>query len=192
MKLYWKETIHNRACVEEAVVAPYLSPFAKCLEGIVNHSPSIFVDVSYWPPYNTNKFMPYVYRVPRSCSFTWHCTFLQHHLRPALRRKGRYLVVQNPIILRDNAGSHTVSVTELLHSWQWRDLICRVPAFQYGRPGSISGEIRNVNLDFVTDCVLCLCCVLCSLVDILTFYWPQIQEGLLSRTSELPQGDSLY
>ncbi|KAJ4431332.1 hypothetical protein ANN_19929 [Periplaneta americana] len=30
-----------------------------------------------------------------------------HHLRPALRRKRRHLVVQNPIILHDNARSHT-------------------------------------------------------------------------------------
>ena len=34
----------------------------------------------------------------------YYCTFLQHHLRPVLRRKW-HLVVQNPIILHDNASS---------------------------------------------------------------------------------------
>ena len=36
----------------------------------------------------------------------YYCTFMQHHLRPALRRKRRHMMVQNPIILRDNARSH--------------------------------------------------------------------------------------
>ena len=34
---------------------------------------------------------------------------LQHHLRPVLRRKRRHLVVLNPIILHDNARSHTAA-----------------------------------------------------------------------------------
>ena len=36
-----------------------------------------------------------------------------------LRRKRRPLVVQNPIIIHDNARSHTAAVTELLRCWQW-------------------------------------------------------------------------
>ncbi|KAJ4450773.1 hypothetical protein ANN_02203 [Periplaneta americana] len=49
--------------------------------------------------------------------------FLQHHLRPALRRKRRHLVVQNPIILHDNARSHTAAaVKDLLRRWQWEIL----------------------------------------------------------------------
>ena len=39
----------------------------------------------------------------------YYCTFLPHHLHPALRRKRRHLMVQNPIILHDNARSHTVA-----------------------------------------------------------------------------------
>ena len=52
-----------------------------------------------------------------------YCTFLQHHLHPALRRKRRHLVVQNPIILHDNARSHTAAVVvDLLGRWQWEIL----------------------------------------------------------------------
>ena len=41
----------------------------------------------------------------------------------ALRRKQWHLVVQNPMILHDNARSHTIaSVTDLLHQWQWEIL----------------------------------------------------------------------
>ena len=34
----------------------------------------------------------------------YHCTFLQHHISPVLRRKRRHLMVQNPIILHDMQG----------------------------------------------------------------------------------------
>ena len=39
------------------IVAPYLSPFAKSLEGIITVSASISVDVPYWPPNSTDKFL---------------------------------------------------------------------------------------------------------------------------------------
>ncbi|KAJ4426052.1 hypothetical protein ANN_27679 [Periplaneta americana] len=53
----------------------------------------------------------------------YYCRFLQHHLRPALRRKRRHLVVQNPIILHDNARSDTAAaVKALLRRWQWEIL----------------------------------------------------------------------
>ncbi|KAJ4441771.1 hypothetical protein ANN_11629 [Periplaneta americana] len=53
----------------------------------------------------------------------YYCRFLQHHLRPALRRKRRHLVVQNPIILHDNARSHiAAAVEDLLRRWQWEIL----------------------------------------------------------------------
>ena len=39
----------------------------------------------------------------------YNCTLLQHHLHPALRRKLLYLVVENPIVLHDNARSHTAA-----------------------------------------------------------------------------------
>ena len=48
-----------------------------------------------------------------------YCTFLQNHFRPVLMRKRRHLVVQNPIILNDNARSHAApSVMDLLRRWQ--------------------------------------------------------------------------
>ncbi|PSN42895.1 hypothetical protein C0J52_23444 [Blattella germanica] len=48
--------------------------------------------------------------------------FLEHHLRPALRRK-RYFMVQHPIILHDNARCHTAAaVRDLLRRWQWEIL----------------------------------------------------------------------
>ena len=53
----------------------------------------------------------------------YYCTFMQHHLRRALRRKRRHLVIHNPIFLHDNARSHTAAaVTVLLRSWQWEIL----------------------------------------------------------------------
>ena len=53
----------------------------------------------------------------------YYCTFLQHHLRPALRRKRRHLLVNKPTILHDNARSHTVAaVTDLLPCSQWEIL----------------------------------------------------------------------
>ncbi|KAJ4450833.1 hypothetical protein ANN_02264 [Periplaneta americana] len=42
----------------------------------------------------------------------YYCRFLQHHLRLALRRKRRHLGVQNPIILHDNAKSHTAAAVK--------------------------------------------------------------------------------
>ena len=59
---------------------------------------------------------------PRCTSKTDGKGFLLLHvryLRLALRRKRRHLVVQNPIILHDNARSHTTAaVKDLLGHWQ--------------------------------------------------------------------------
>ncbi|KAJ4428030.1 hypothetical protein ANN_24044 [Periplaneta americana] len=46
----------------------------------------------------------------------YYCRFLQHYLRPALRRKRRHLGAQNPIILHDNAKSHTAAAVKDLVS----------------------------------------------------------------------------
>ncbi|KAJ4444109.1 hypothetical protein ANN_05898 [Periplaneta americana] len=44
-------------------------------------------------------------------------------LRLALKRKRRHLVIQNPIILFDNARSHIDAVAkDLLRHWQWKIL----------------------------------------------------------------------
>ena len=78
-------------------------------------SASIFVDVPYSPPYSTDKFISCVVPVPRSGSFTLAKRSQSH----GLRRKRRHLVVQNHIILHDNARDHTAAtVTDLLHRWQ--------------------------------------------------------------------------
>ena len=50
---------------------------------------------------------------------TYYCTSLQLHLSLALREKRGHLVVQNPIILHENARSHTATaVTGLLRRWK--------------------------------------------------------------------------
>ncbi|KAJ4434584.1 hypothetical protein ANN_23146 [Periplaneta americana] len=62
---------------------------------------------------------------------------LQHHRRPAVRRKRRHLVVKNPIILHDNARSHTATaaaVQDLLRLWQF-----------------LGRSIRNINKDGRAD-----------------------------------------
>ena len=51
-----------------------------------------------------------------------YCTFLLHHIRPGLGKR-RPLVIQNPIILHENARIYIVAaVTELLRLCQWKIL----------------------------------------------------------------------
>ena len=46
----------------------------------------------------------------------YHCNFLRHQHRPALKRKRRYLLATNPIFLHDNVRCHTANaVMYLLH-----------------------------------------------------------------------------
>ncbi|KAJ4448785.1 hypothetical protein ANN_00176 [Periplaneta americana] len=67
----------------------------------------------------------------------YYCRFLQHHLRPALRRKRRHLVVQNPIILHD-------AVKDLLRRWQWETLEHPPPNINvYSSFQQQSGTVRN-------------------------------------------------
>ena len=48
---------------------------------------------------------------------------MQHHLRTALRRKRRHLVIQNPIILHDDVRSHNAAaVMDIRRCWQWKFL----------------------------------------------------------------------
>ncbi|KAJ4439571.1 hypothetical protein ANN_07698 [Periplaneta americana] len=100
-----------------------------------------------------------------------------HYLRPALRRK-RHLVVQNPIILHDNARSHTAAaIKDLLRHWQWEilehppyspdmspcdyDLFTKVKEPLRGTRYNTRDEfihavgrsIRNINKDGRIDCV---------------------------------------
>ncbi|KAJ4433872.1 hypothetical protein ANN_16185 [Periplaneta americana] len=86
----------------------------------------------------------------------YYCRFLQHHLRPALRRKRRHLGVQNPIILHDNAKSHTAAaVKDLLCRWQWEILEhpLNSPDNESMRLRSLCQRrsIRNINKDGRAD-----------------------------------------
>ena len=96
MLIKWKEASRLNSCKESA-------PYTMCCQGIVHYC------VWHWRNHTA----------PR-CTFktvnpAYQCTFLQHHLRPALRRKLRHLMVQNPIILHDNARSHpAAAATDLL------------------------------------------------------------------------------
>src|SRR5258705_4248364 len=54
----------------------------------------------------------------------YYCRFLQHHLRPAVRRKRPRLLRDNlPIVLYDNARCHVAQdVKDLLRRWSWEVL----------------------------------------------------------------------
>ncbi|KAJ4430712.1 hypothetical protein ANN_19303 [Periplaneta americana] len=69
------------------------------------------------------KFRWNPFDVTKTVNADYYCRFLQHYLLPALGRKRRHLVVQNPIILHDNARSLTAaSLKDLLCRWQWKIL----------------------------------------------------------------------
>ena len=66
---------------------------------------SIFVDVPYWPSYSTDKLISYV-----SGPSQWFFHFGEEIVIAWTREKKRqHFVVQNPIILHDNARSHTAA-----------------------------------------------------------------------------------
>ena len=75
----------------------------------------IFVDVPYWPPYSTDKFISCV--VLDSSQWLFH--FGEEVVIARTQRKRRHLVVQNLIILHDNARSHTAPVTDVMCGWEW-------------------------------------------------------------------------
>ena len=58
----------------------------------------------------------------KTINTAYYSMILKHHLRPALRRIRRHLVIQYPIIFHDNARSHTAAVTDLLRRRQWEIL----------------------------------------------------------------------
>ena len=78
------------------------------------------VKVRFIVAYDIDGIIPHHAVSPRqSVNAACYCTFLRHHLRPALRGKRRNLVVKSPIILNDNARSHTAAVVmDLLRRWQ--------------------------------------------------------------------------
>ena len=53
----------------------------------------------------------------------YYCSFLEHHLRPALRKKRRHFLRNPPIILHDNARAHTAqAVAALFGRGNWEVL----------------------------------------------------------------------
>ena len=65
------------------------------------------VKVMFIEAYDIDGVIPHHVVPPRqTVNAAQYCTFLQHHIRPVLRRKRRHLVVRNPTILLDNARSH--------------------------------------------------------------------------------------
>ena len=54
----------------------------------------------------------------------YFCHFLEHNLRPALRRKRKHFLQNPPIILRDNARPHVAQpIADLYHRWGWEMLL---------------------------------------------------------------------
>ncbi|KAG8238244.1 hypothetical protein J437_LFUL018307 [Ladona fulva] len=50
----------------------------------------------------------------------YYCSFLEHHLRPALRKKRQHFLSSPPIILHDNTRAHTAqAVAALFGRWDW-------------------------------------------------------------------------
>ena len=100
------------------------------------------IDVLYWPPYSMDKFISCVVPGPSQWLFhfgeeiiiawthiRWVRWMFQNlpfsAMQEVLDSSGVtpcIVMVQNPIILHDNARSHTAAVTDLLHRWQWEIL----------------------------------------------------------------------
>ncbi|XP_066991019.2 condensin-2 complex subunit D3 [Anabrus simplex] len=59
----------------------------------------------------------------RTVNAQYYCSFLEHHLRPALRKKWQHFLQNPTIILHDNARAHTAqAVAELFGQWDWEVL----------------------------------------------------------------------
>ncbi|PNF23534.1 hypothetical protein B7P43_G05594, partial [Cryptotermes secundus] len=65
------------------------------------------------------------HNVPRqqTVNAQYYCSFLEHNLRPALRKKRRNFLQNPPIILQDNARPHAAqAVADLFDRWGWEVL----------------------------------------------------------------------
>jgi hypothetical protein len=63
--------------------------------------------------------------VPRqqTVNAQYYCSFLEHNLRPALRKTRRHFLQNPPIILQDNARPHAAqAVADLFDRWGWEVL----------------------------------------------------------------------
>ena len=93
---------------------PYLSPFAKCLEGVVQRI-QLFLSSVRPPSMDTfiscvNGSLAVVLSLGEEIVIAW------------TQEKTTTLGVTGPIILHDNARSHTAAVRVLLRRWQWEIL----------------------------------------------------------------------
>ncbi|PNF21537.1 hypothetical protein B7P43_G12732 [Cryptotermes secundus] len=53
----------------------------------------------------------------------YYCSFLEHNLRPALRKKRRHFLQNPPIILQDSARPHAAqAAADLFERWGWEVL----------------------------------------------------------------------
>ena len=101
-----------------SIVAPFIyNILPNVWKALYTICMSIFVDVSYWPPYSTDKFVSCVVPGPSQ----WFSHFNKEIVITWTQEKS-HLVVQNPIILHDNARTYTAVVTDLLCRWQWEIL----------------------------------------------------------------------
>jgi len=66
---------------------------------------------------------PNAFRSPTADRQCAYCSFLEHNLRPALRKKRRHFLQNPPIILQDNARPHAAqAVADLFDRWGWEVL----------------------------------------------------------------------
>ena len=71
VRYFWHGLIHRGTafiCLRNSL-SPYLLPFTKCLESVVHHQRVHFVDLLYWPPCITDKFISCVVASPSQWFF---------------------------------------------------------------------------------------------------------------------------
>ena len=86
----------------------YLSSFDKCLDASYTIRELIFADVSYCPPYSTDKFISCIVPDPSQ----WFFHFGEEIIIAWTQEENddTILVVQKAIILNDNERNHTASL----------------------------------------------------------------------------------
>ena len=93
----------------------YLSHFQNVWKASYTAKASVFADVPYWPPYSTDKFISYVVLGPSQ----WFFLFSEEFVIAQTQEKTTTLVVENSIILHDNARGHIVAAVTNLKVRFW-------------------------------------------------------------------------